>query len=98
MKVEADGDVLAADAGGVGADARKQGEEACAPLASHRETPRERALRTRPWVYSTGPRTPEGKHRSAMRGMTHGRYSSLAKAAAEAQSVLIEAIRRGRRA
>ena len=33
-----------------------------------RERQRENALRQRPWLYATGPRTPEGKQRSAANG------------------------------
>lgn len=36
-----------------------------------REAQRQRALITRPWLCSTGPRTAEGKARSALRGLKH---------------------------
>lgn len=37
-----------------------------------KETPRERALRTKNWLRSTGPTSVDGKARSAMRARKHG--------------------------
>lgn len=39
---------------------------------SAKETPRERALRTKPWLKSTGPTSAEGKAKSALRAYKHG--------------------------
>jgi len=40
-----------------------------------REQARQRALKIQPWVHSTGPKTEEGKRRSATNALKHGRRS-----------------------
>jgi len=37
---------------------------------------RERILKTRPWIYSTGPRTQDGKSRVAHNAVKHGLCSA----------------------
>ena len=43
------------------------------------ESYRQACLRTKPWLHSTGPRTPEGKRRSSQNARKHGRYSRETK-------------------
>ena len=42
-----------------------------------RQKLREQIQITKPWLKSTGAKTPEGKMRSSQNGLKHGRYSAL---------------------
>ena len=43
------------------------------------ESYRQACLRNKPWLHSTGPRTPEGKRRVSQNARKHGRYSRETK-------------------
>jgi hypothetical protein len=44
--------------------------------AEEREARRARILAAKPWLRSTGPKTAEGKARSAQNSLKHGRYTA----------------------
>ena len=54
---------------------------------------REAALRNRPWMKSTGPRTPKGKAKSKLNAWKHGQRSAEAVASRRALTELTTVLR-----
>src|SRR4051812_40478665 len=55
------------------------------------------ALRNKPWLLSTGPRTATGKARSELNATKHGERSAQSRAAWRALNAALRAVNRGER-